>query len=371
MSAVFMVLTNSFDPDLRVYKEAVGLTQQGHQVEILCWDRDLRYRDKEEETLNGVRIKRFFIASQYGSGLHQIKGLLAFGKACRRYLKGKRVDFLHCHDLDGMLAGWMAGFGGRKVVFDMHEFYESGSYAKIRPLVRFVVRRLQSRSWRIVYLNRRQKGAVAKKNLHKLVFLPNYPNKDMMEPFCRTSSQRLRVNYIGSVRDEDSLAMLVRAAHGITGVSVAIHGMGTAYEAMKQLAERYPEIAVTGRYNGLTESKGLFENTDVLYCVYNTDVPNWKSAVPLKVYEGILSATPVIVSAASEAQPLVERYQIGWAVDCHDEQKLRSLLTELAQHPQLLEEKSGNLQKIQHQFTWEQVAQNLYEAYATEGGKAR
>ena len=34
---VYMILTNGFDPDVRVYKEAKYLVEKNFEVTILCW----------------------------------------------------------------------------------------------------------------------------------------------------------------------------------------------------------------------------------------------------------------------------------------------------------------------------------------------
>lgn len=47
-----MILTNGFDPDPRVYKEAKSLIKLGHKVTILCWDRSGEYINKPTEFLN-------------------------------------------------------------------------------------------------------------------------------------------------------------------------------------------------------------------------------------------------------------------------------------------------------------------------------
>ena len=60
---VYMILTNGFDPDVRVYKEAKYLVEKNFEVTILCWDRRCEYIDKKEEILDGIKIKRFFIPS--------------------------------------------------------------------------------------------------------------------------------------------------------------------------------------------------------------------------------------------------------------------------------------------------------------------
>ena len=69
---VYMILTNGFDPDVRVYKEAKYLVEKNFDVTILCWDRRCEYIDKEEEILDGIKIKRFFIPSTPGTGLKQL-----------------------------------------------------------------------------------------------------------------------------------------------------------------------------------------------------------------------------------------------------------------------------------------------------------
>lgn len=98
-----MILTNGFAPDLRVYKEAQYISSIGHDVEILCWDRESKFADKPVEYFGNIKVVRFFEKSKYGSGLRQIFKLLKFGHACKKYLKNIDYTYLHCHDLDGML----------------------------------------------------------------------------------------------------------------------------------------------------------------------------------------------------------------------------------------------------------------------------
>ena len=130
---VIMILTNGFAPDLRVYKEAQYITNKGYEVEILCWDRESIFKDKPTEQYGNIKIKRFFVDSKYGSGLKQIFKLLKFKKECKKHLKEENIncDYIHCHDLDGMLVGYLLHKKNSKLIFDMHEFYNSGSYAKI------------------------------------------------------------------------------------------------------------------------------------------------------------------------------------------------------------------------------------------------
>ena len=60
MKNVKMLLANGFAPDIRVYKEAKYLNEQGCNVEIMCIDLKNDYKDKPEEIYNGIKIKRFY-----------------------------------------------------------------------------------------------------------------------------------------------------------------------------------------------------------------------------------------------------------------------------------------------------------------------
>ncbi len=73
-----MILTNGFDVDPRVYKEAKTLVKHGNDVEILCWDRENKYTNKEYEIIDCIKVKRFFPKSKYGSGYKQVFSYIKF-----------------------------------------------------------------------------------------------------------------------------------------------------------------------------------------------------------------------------------------------------------------------------------------------------
>ena len=75
---IYMILTNGFDPDVRVYKEAKYLVTEGFNVEIICWDRKCEYVDRNEEVIDGINIKRFCIPSKPGTGMKQIIPYIKF-----------------------------------------------------------------------------------------------------------------------------------------------------------------------------------------------------------------------------------------------------------------------------------------------------
>ena len=358
-----MILTNGYDPDVRVYKEAKYLVKKGFDVEILCWDRENRYKDRETEEIDGIKIKRFFPYAQYGTGYRQVLKYIQFIKQCKSYLKNKDYQYMHCHDLDGALAGYLIKNKGSKLIFDMHEFYEGRTNKKsVKFFTRNMVFFLQNKYDYIIYVNETQKASVRESNLNKLIYLPNYPEADNYIGCEKTDSDKLRISYIGAVRQYKELKSLMDASKDMADVEVSIHGAGTAYKQLKEDAENYRNVNVTGLYD-FSESNKLYSEADLLYVVYDMKNENWKNAYPVKFFEAIITQTPVIVSKGSILEKFLEKNDIGFVVDGDDVEEISSLLYKIDKNRNLLEEKKNNLNKIQYKYSWDSVLNNFDKIY--------
>ena len=361
---VIMILTNGFAPDLRVYKEAKYITGKGYEVEILCWDRESVYKDRPIEQFENIKIRRFFIDSKYGSGLKQIFKLIKFKKECKRYLKEEKViyDYIHCHDLDGMLVGYLIHKKNGKLVFDMHEFYNSGSYAKIFFIVKRLLNFLQNKSYKIIHVNDKQLEDISEKNKSKLIYLPNYPEESKFEKVEHISDNQLRVMYAGYVRHLVPMTNLVKAGKKLKDIKISIHGSGEIVDELKVLADGSDNIRLTGAYTHDKISE-FYANADLVYIVYNKGNPNDEAALPTKFFESIISGVPVVVSKDSLLEKTVKKYDIGFSVDGTSEEEVENLLLEIQNNREILEKKRKNIEQIQDKFVWEDIVKNLDEIY--------
>lgn len=360
---VKMILTNRFDPDVRVYKEAKYLVSKGFSVEILCWDRENDYKHKEFDEIQDVKIKRFFPYSKYGTGYKQIFSYIKFIRACKRYLKAENYSFIHGHDLDGVIAAYLSKNKDSKLIFDMHEFYEGQSSKKSRKFItRTIVNFMHSKSDFIVYLEDNQKNATKEKNINKLVYLPNYPEIKDYEGYEKKPHPNLRVSYIGSVRQYNELKNLMDACRDIEHVEIFIHGAGVSYSKLKEIEKHYPNVNVTGLYH-FSESAKLYGETDLLYAVYDISIDNWKYGYPIKFFEAIVTKTPIIVSKDSTLEEFLKEKDIGFVVDGSNVHEIKELINYINKHRYLLKEKIKTLETIQFDYTWERVVKNLDPIY--------
>jgi len=90
-----MILTNAFDIDVRVYKEAKYLLSKGHSVEIICWDKTPEKGLPVSEIIDGIHITRIGIPSVAGTGYKQLGAYKQYISRCKRYLKTLNFDILH------------------------------------------------------------------------------------------------------------------------------------------------------------------------------------------------------------------------------------------------------------------------------------
>lgn len=361
---IIMILTNGFDPDLRTFKEAKYLVARGFHVEVLCWDRENYHRDKEREVIEGICVRRFYPYAKYGTGFKQLVPFFQFIRKCRIYLRSLKEPYdCHCADLDGMVTGFLSVSKGTRLVFDMREFYESGSLTHLRYFVRALVRFLQNCCYKVIYLNDLQKRYVSEKNQKKLVYLPNYPEKEKFREIEKTVSDKIRVAFIGYVRHKEQLLSLMDAAGEFPeSLEVYIHGRGVHYETLKRYAERYSNCFVTGDFNHDCIGE-LYRKTDLLYCVYDVKDENDRNAYPTKFFEAIITKTPMIVADGTVIADFCKENGIGVAIGRKYKKELRNIFSAIIEKRGILEQMACKEEKIREEYLWESVVTNLDEIY--------
>lgn len=374
---IIMMLDNCFDPDVRVYKEAKYLVDQGNSVEIVCLDKKNKYIDKENEIVDGIKIHRIFCRTQRTTKLIEKGGIFSLFKAfiyaywlikffmqAKRYVKQKQADMIHCHDIV-MAYGARWFFSRNSKVFDMHEYYLNDDNSMKDAVMNHMVKSAQKHSQWIIYVNEKQILRMDDRNKHKLIMLPNYPSVEIFDDTEKTQSDKPRIAYVGAVRDFRSLKALIDINQLMSDrCDIKIYGYGSAYDECKHYEQTQGyESVMMGSYNGINEIQEIYKNTDILYCVYDNRIANWKTSYPVKFYEGIITKTPMIVSKGSAVGTFVEEYDIGYTVDLNDFEGMKNIFSEMLSNAEAYNQKMIHIDSLKDQFTWENkvsVLDNIY-----------
>lgn len=376
---IFMLLNNCFEPDIRVYKEAKYLVETGNDVEILCIDKKNKFIDKPEDELEGIKIKRFFARTEKTTQLIEKSKIIAklkyiiyffwlikFIKKVKKYLKDKEFEILHCHDLVMAFCGVMF-FKNKKIVFDMHEYYGNGKNKVKNFFIKKIVFYTQNRAEWIIHVNETQKNSCRKKNINKLIEIPNYPELSAYTNINKTNSDKIRISYIGKVRDFYSISKLIDCSKKFERMDFKIYGNGSEYDNLfKYAKEKGKENVMMGYFDAILESEKIYNNTDILYSVYDIrgkESLNWKNAMPVKSYEAIITLTPIIANENTILGNFVKEKNIGFTINIRKEGDLEKVLESISDNPDILKEKIENIKKIQYIYAWEEVVKRLDKIY--------
>ena len=359
-----MICTNGFYPDTRIYNEAKTLIESGYDIEVLCWDRESYYKDKEYEEVDGFQVKRFFGYTKFGTGYKQLFGYMKFIYQIKEYLKDKPYDIVHGHDIDGAFAGVFIS-KNRKLIWDMREFFDGFNYNTIRSLIykniaKLLFKKCDGIIFVVDYQGQRYKELIRKNTICETIL--NATESAIFEGFKRKPSSKLRISYIGTVRHFRELKILMDVGEQFENVQININGGGAELDNIRHISNRYRHTLITGVFD-YRETKKFYEDADIIYVVYDKNLPNVKHAFPIKGLEAIHTSTPIIANTDVYFGDFVKENDIGFTVEGDDQEELRSLVGKIIGKRELLEEKRKNIERIKHLYTWDVQKEKLKKFY--------
>jgi glycosyltransferase involved in cell wall biosynthesis len=317
-----MLLTNAYDPDPRVRQEALALVSMGCRVRLLAWDRDRKR--PEHENMEGVEVERVFLQSTHGRGATQLfYYAVLYLTMLVRGLR-TRFDAVHCHDLDTMPLGWMLGVLKRKpVIYDAHEsFVEmvAGSVpAGVTKLLFAVEKFLVRRADLLITVGEKLRQRFQDIGARRSAVVGNWKR---LSEYARTAreNEEMRAR-AGIPRDSVAIvcitqllgnrmiAELVKAAEPFEDVVVVLAGKGELEAQVREWA-RGPRVIYAG-YLHAAEVASWTCACDVVYCGFDTAMPNFRFAAPNKLYEALAAGKPLIAPDAGEIGEILRRADCG------------------------------------------------------------
>ncbi|WP_368489971.1 glycosyltransferase [Clostridium sp. BJN0013] len=366
---IAMILTNGFDPDPRVYKEAKSLKKLGHKITILCWDREGTYVDTPEEDLDGIHIVRFFGNAEYGTGYKQIFKFLNFKDDVYNYMKDKNFQALHCHDFDGLFIGYSINKKLKlKVTYDEHDlfymyFYNRKGllnkliYYSVILLEKHMVKRVDTH----IVVTPKMKE-VYKKISKNIYIVNNAPYKSLFNDIEKTPDNLLRIGFIGSVRYYDEIKALIDAAQKYDkSVKVIICGWGIYAEQLASYSKKFSNVEIKGAYN-ISELEQLYKNIDVTYAFYPGDTAT--ISMPNKFYESIITETPIIANKVTEFGHEVWKNNFGYGIEGKNlKEEIEHIIEKLLKDPAEKNNIIENMRKAKNNYFWESNESKLNAIY--------
>ena len=338
---ILMLLTNAYDPDPRVRQEAGSLIGMGCRVRLLAWDRDRKA--PEFQDMEGVEVRRVFLASLHGRGNTQI-----FFYAWL-YLKmlwlGLRTPFdvVHCHDLDTLPLGFLLGKLKRKpIVYDAHESFPDMLEGNVHRFVRRGLVRLENCLIRrvdlLIAVGERLRRHFVERGARRSVVVGNWKR---LEEFARSGAQNQEVRQRLGVPENGLLVIcitqllkdrkieeLIEAAEACSNVYVLLGGKGVLQGLVEKAAQANPRI----RFAGFVSSKQIADYTcaaDIIYYGFDPENPNARFSAPNKLFEALAAGRPLITGDFGEIADVVRKADCGIVLTHYSAESVRGALVKM------------------------------------------
>lgn len=309
MARIAMVVTNACAPDPRVERHARWLVKDGHEVEILAWDRDGEH--PAHETLSGYSITRtnFAKSSKRSSFSTWMKK--------NKFISGLKIDadLLILNDTDTA----DVNFNGKKLL-DIHDMAHTWPLMRGKSFVhKWAARKMLKQARRII-----------SKSDAIIVSAPGFTDWTELQEFepvvvmNRRNPQSLEkcrmkvLGYFGRIREMNSIRLMIQAAE-TAGFRIIIAGDGVAVESM---LEEFPDLDYRGPFDE-QQLPNLVEEISVMYAMYDPERGNiMQGAIPTKMLDAAAFGRPSVVNANTPMGELCETERIGTTADYGDVSKI-------------------------------------------------
>ncbi len=367
---ILMLLSNPFTNDPRVYNEALSLTEAGHSVTVLCWDKS--GNNPQTEVKEGIKVVRVRDTPFMSFLPYEILKLKFWWRKAYRVAMGlykeEPFDIVHCHDLDTLETGVMLK---RKLsvplIYDAHEIW---GYMLLRDLPKFAARHFLKKEKKligeadaVVTVNEPLRNYFTRLTEAPVVVVMNCKTP-IGTGYRKPENDMFNIIYIGTLNNARFIMESVDVISEMPDVRLTIAGIGKKefVSKLRERVEKIPNIVFLGEVE-MDRVLELTEKSDAVLCLTDPNDKNNSIATANKQMEAIATGRPIIVSRGTYPGEFTEKYGIGVSVE-HNKEGLRKGIERLKNDRTLREKMGRTAMKIGiEEYNWNNQAEKLLKLY--------
>ena len=380
-SRLVICRSNPIAPDPRVEKEARTLSQAGHDVTLIGWDRTGKLPQKGQ--VQGIPFIRLPIKAEYAAGMLNLPQLLRWQWGLLIWLVRHRYeyDLIHACDFDTIIPALVCRtIWHKKVVYDIFDFYADHLRATpewIKKAIRAIDLRCVSMADAVILADDSRWEQIQGSQPRRSAVIYNSPEDHPFSPqdgksTDQTFSQRpdnslLHIVYIGLLQVERGLFELIGLLRRHPQWSLALAGFGGDEVYVLEQLQDMPNTIWHGRIS-YQESIQLSTAADTLIATYDPNIPNHRYSSPNKIFEAMMLGKPIIVAQDTNMDRIISQAECGLVVTYGDESDLESALLRLETEPELCQRLGANARKAyESTYSWKIMQDRLLKLYAELG----
>ena len=368
---VTLVRARAIDP--AVNKVAKTLSENGHDVQLLVWDRQHTLGAEEGD---GYTIRKFNLKAPYDK--FAVLFCLPIWWIYEFFLLLRdKCDVVHACDLDTLIPAILIKLVKRvRLCYTVYDFYANnlpdGRFRLLRKALRSLVasvERFGIRFTDVLFLvDESRLEQVKGARIRKLVYIYNSPpdyfaarGRPAAESMTGTSA--IAIFYAGLIHKSRGLEHVVRAVEGLEDTRLVIAGTGPDKEMIENACRRCKRIQCLGQIP-YTEVIERTVAADILFAFYDPAIPNNKYASPNKLFEAMMCAKPIIASDGSSMANIVREENCGLIVPYGDVAAIREAIIKLKSDGNLRQTLGENGRRAyEERYSWSIMEKRLINAY--------
>lgn len=367
------ILHNSFENDSRVLKEleSLSLLSELREIHLLCISKQ-GLKDNEgifgktfiHRLKDPTAVTKSFIKKGFGFVFWLI-GVL-------RLLTKLKPEILHCHDLTGLIVGFLYKLKNKEVftIYDCHEFQtevKNLSYAKKKLL--FLIEKIC-----IFYADSfvTVSDAIAKNyeyryGIKKPVLILNCP-KEMIATNEKLNLKKiLGFNedeplyiYQGSLSKGRGIELILSAFKSLPHKNVVFMGNGPLKDQIKSTSKDHSNIKF---YESVPVDEVLkyTSSADVGICLTDKSCLNHIFCLPNKFFEYMNAGVPVICNNLHETNKIMQQKDIGLVLMEESVEELKKMISNFP----ISQQRKLNQVELSKTFNWKNQEKKLLALYSS------
>ena len=372
-----MFRSNACTADPRVYSEATSLIRADHEVTVIAWDREKQNPARQNwDGINVVRLrtrllpKRYHFGSPLWVGFNLVLWQWHAYRLALALNKEKRFDAIHCNDFDTLAIGTRLK---RKLkiplIYDAYEIY---GYMVTVIFPRWIAniflwleKRLIRKVDKIINVCEPQKRYFESITDKPILIIMNCKPLQSLE-YQPPNNEHFTLLYIGGLKQDRAVLMLVQAAKELPGVHCLIGGIGQPgyVQTVREECSKTSNVAFLGRIP-FDEVIPMTMKADVILCMFDPENLNNRIGMPNKLFEAMVCGRPIICTEGTYSGEVTEQEDVGLAVE-YSEQALKEAIIKLRDDLGLREKLGRNALKAAIiKYNWQKQEEKLLELYSS------
>jgi glycosyltransferase involved in cell wall biosynthesis len=373
-----VLLVRSRATDSAIYKVANTLADNGYAVQLLVWDRQNMFSKPAAEKYT---LRRFTLKAPYDK--FSAVFFLPFWWIYELFfLLTHNADIIHVCDLDTLIpAIWVKIFRRKTLFYTIYDYYsENISSIKSWPLGKLVINMVSFIENKgigftdILFLvdecrYEEVKGA----KIRHLEYIYNSPEDILkLEKDNTIGKKELVIIYIGVLTRVRGLDQMIKAVSRIEDVRLVIGGIGPEKKYIEDAAAEHANIKYLGWLKTYDEVLRNTLKADVVFRFSDPQSAKTRFESPNKLFEAMMCAKPIIVSAESSMAEIVKKESCGMIIPYGSINDIVNVIAELKTNPQLQRQLGENGRRAYEQkYSWTIMEQRLLSCYRKAGKTAQ